>query len=379
MNRTIWVSSSADLGGGELSLGRYLRTRGATEELWCFEDGRLVSEARDAGCSVTVFGRGLWHGLPTFSAFHRFRSLLLNLDRSDLVIANSVQAGRILGATSNSTQAQCIYYLREDMTMSWLPAWRRRIRGFLLSRFSGYICNSEWTRSTLLPNMSAQPCWVAYPVSGIDSDWVSSSPYNGRLTGGALRLLTLSRVTEKKGIALCVEAAGIIKKAFPYVNLRLTIAGRLLSEDFSYFGRLMERARSLYVGIDYVGLVDDVRKLLIGCDAVVVPTLNAEPFGQVVVQGMAAGVVTIVPDHGGPAELVADRDTGLLFHSGDRESLASCFQWMLDNVHSWSAMGTRARSAVTPFLDDRTTTDLSSVIGEIRERLCGSVSVVEAR
>ena len=47
-----------------------------------------------------------------------------------------------------------------------------------------------------------------------------------------------------------------------------------------------------------------------------------EPFGQVVLEGMAAGLAVIAPDEGGPAAVVADGQTGRLFRSRDPDSLA---------------------------------------------------------
>ena len=42
-----------------------------------------------------------------------------------------------------------------------------------------------------------------------------------------------------------------------------------------------------------------------------------EPFGQVVIEGMAAGRAVVAADGGGPAEVITDGVDGLLFPPGD--------------------------------------------------------------
>ena len=56
----------------------------------------------------------------------------------------------------------------------------------------------------------------------------------------------------------------------------------------------------------------------------VVPSLWAEPFGQVAVEAMAAGKPVIASAHGGLLDIVIHRITGILVEPGDRSILKSC-------------------------------------------------------
>ena len=48
----------------------------------------------------------------------------------------------------------------------------------------------------------------------------------------------------------------------------------------------------------------------------------AEPFGQVVIEGMGAGCCVVAADTGGPAESITDGVDGLLYATGDVHDLA---------------------------------------------------------
>uniref|UniRef100_UPI0013E384A9 glycosyltransferase family 4 protein n=1 Tax=Microbacterium sp. CPCC 204701 TaxID=2493084 RepID=UPI0013E384A9 len=95
--------------------------------------------------------------------------------------------------------------------------------------------------------------------------------------------------------------------------------------------------------VDWAGWVGDtnaeLRRLSLAVHASPVP----EPFGQVIVEAMAAGVPVIGADAGGAreiidpsgsAEVVAEgvrrSDLGLLARSGDDRALARAIEWMLD-------------------------------------------------
>ncbi len=56
-----------------------------------------------------------------------------------------------------------------------------------------------------------------------------------------------------------------------------------------------------------------------------------EPFGQVVVEAMAAGVPVVAADAGGPAEIITDGVDGLLYPMGDARSLAACLVRLAEN------------------------------------------------
>ncbi len=85
-----------------------------------------------------------------------------------------------------------------------------------------------------------------------------------------------------------------------------------------------------------------------------------EPFGQVVVEGMAAGLPVIASDAGGPAEVITDGVDGLLCPPRDAAALAEHLRRLADDPDERARLGAAARLRATAFRPDR-------IAGDVRE------------
>ncbi len=74
--------------------------------------------------------------------------------------------------------------------------------------------------------------------------------------------------------------------------------------------------------VEFRGFREDVWPELARFDVLVHASVVPEPFGTVVLEGMAAGLAVMAPDEGGPASMICDGETGRLFRSRDAHSLA---------------------------------------------------------
>jgi glycosyltransferase involved in cell wall biosynthesis len=76
-----------------------------------------------------------------------------------------------------------------------------------------------------------------------------------------------------------------------------------------------------------------------------------EPFGQVVIEAMGAGCAVIVPDQGGPAEVVTDGVDGITYPMGDAAALSAALRRLASDqplrAHLGEA-GIRTAAAYTP-------------------------------
>ena len=77
------------------------------------------------------------------------------------------------------------------------------------------------------------------------------------------------------------------------------------------------------------GDTHDPASVFAALDIVVVPSIQPEPFGCVVIEAMAAGTPVIGSRCGGIAEQIVDGESGLLFCPGDAEDLAEALHRML--------------------------------------------------
>lgn len=84
--------------------------------------------------------------------------------------------------------------------------------------------------------------------------------------------------------------------------------------------------------------------------------LNAsdpEPFGIVLLEGMARGVAVVAVDSGGPGEFIADGKTGMLARSGEPEALADALEPLLLSAQLRRELGQAGReSFLADFTDE---------------------------
>jgi|GEM_PF-559312 len=95
-------------------------------------------------------------------------------------------------------------------------------------------------------------------------------------------------------------------------------------------------------GITLLGFRSDVSALMAACDIFVLPA-PAEPFGLVLIEAMALGKPVIAAAAGGPLEIVADGETGLLFEPGNAASLAQAIKRLLADPELRQRMGKAGR------------------------------------
>ena len=105
----------------------------------------------------------------------------------------------------------------------------------------------------------------------------------------------------------------------------MIVGSAMFGEDGLRGGAAARRADEL--GLERAGWtspasVDDVEAELAAMDVLVHASVIPEPFGQVVVEGMAAGLPVVAPAAGGPAEVITHERDGLLYPAGDGPALA---------------------------------------------------------
>jgi glycosyltransferase involved in cell wall biosynthesis len=81
---------------------------------------------------------------------------------------------------------------------------------------------------------------------------------------------------------------------------------------------------------------------LVHADALVHASIIPEPFGRVIVEGMAAGLPVIAAGAGGPTEIVTDGVDGLLHRPGDVSSLADALQRLAGDPELRRSLGDAA-------------------------------------
>jgi glycosyltransferase involved in cell wall biosynthesis len=132
------------------------------------------------------------------------------------------------------------------------------------------------------------------------------------------------------------------------------IVGEAMFGEERYERELGLLARSLGIAdrVVFRGFREDIWRELAGFDALVHASITPEPFGQVVLEGMAAGLAVIAADEGGPASMIADGQTGRLFRSRDPASLAEAMRSMYEHPEQRELLGEAARQTAVDYHPD---------------------------
>ena len=279
--------------------------------------------------------------------------------RPDLVHTNSLKSGIYGSLAARLAGIPVVWHLRDRISDDYLPPGAVRLLRALIGRLAdAVIANSHATLATLGDGALRLP----HRVIG-DSVEVSPHARTGGAFGGTFGML--GRIAPWKGQDLFLRA---FAEAFPEGSERAVIVGTPMFGEQAYERHVRELAGQLGLGerVEFRGFREDVWRELAGFDVLVHASVTAEPFGQVVLEGMAAGLPVIAPDEGGPAELIRDRATGWLFRSRDRTSLATAMRRLAGDRAQREQLGARAQQAVDSYHPSVLARQYESVYDSVR-------------
>ena len=376
--RLAFLSTSGHLGGAEASLRDLLASLRRARPAWTLvlvapQDGRLVREAQLLGVQTIVlpfppalasFGE---HGATSDGALavarlaraaiatpgylRRLRATL-RAARTDVLHANGLKA-QMLAAAAKHRGTALVWHMHDYLQPRPLSA---RLLRRLVSRCDAILTNSES---------------VAWDVRGVFGDRVAvSTMYNGidlerftpegptvdldELAGlpaaadGVVRVGLVAVMARWKGHDLFLEALARLRSD---TAVRGYIVGGPLYDTAASQRSLDElRARARILGLDgrvgFTGFVEAPEDAMRALDVVVHASIEPEPFGLVIAEGMACGRPVIASRAGGAAEIIEPGVDGLSFSPGDAGQLAGAIACLAVNPDERRRLGdAAARSA----------------------------------
>lgn len=338
MTRALFLAHTAAPSGAEIALHRLVTSMDKTEVTVVFtEPGEMVDrlladgidvEVLDSGFdsrSVTIGGKSVAKLIGGATGLLRLGWAVGALARekgADIIVAESSKALLMGTVASRRARVPLVWHSHDRISREYFGAVFAavlQVLGWIAC--SGFIANSRSTRDSL-PTWR-RPAAVAYPAAGRASDrQVLSRPAQREPQDAVLCLV--ARMTPWKGHALFLEAVAAMSARPAHVYL---VGGTFFGEE-AYLAELESLASRLDLPVTFTGHVDDPREYMLRSDVLVHTTLTAEPFGQVVVEGMLAGCAVVASRPGGIEEIVEHGVNGMLVDSGDQAGLTV----MLDRV-----------------------------------------------
>jgi glycosyltransferase involved in cell wall biosynthesis len=383
--RVVYLDHVARLSGAEIALARLLDASRDVVEAHVIlgEDGPLIPRLREAGATVEVLpmaedvrdarkgdmtaSRLPWRSTVQLARYvwalrRRLREL-----QPDLVHTNSLKAAVYGGLSGRLAGVPVVWHIRDRIAADYLP--RAAVSAIhALSRVlpARVVTNSVTTLATLplsprtsvLYNaLAPAPRAVLDPIPTRDPD----SPFTVGMMG---------RIAPWKGQDVLLRA---FASAFAGGPERLHLIGSVLFGEQHYEAEL--RALAATQGImDQVvwrGFRGDTQSELALLDVLVHCSTTAEPFGQVVVEGMMAGLPVIAAADGGPVEIIDHGRDGVLVPPGDTHALASALRRLADDEPGRRRIGLAASASVERFAPHAAASRLDAVyrgLGDRRRR-----------
>ncbi len=351
-----YYSVATHLGGGERSLLELIRGYGDSQSGAAFRpwvilpraEGPLVEALEKLGVELDVlpipesffklsrggaplsaFQLGL-RSVPGMSIYLARLGRLLRARAPALLHTNALKCHALGAVVSPALRIPLLWHYR-DILSEGATLWTLRV----LRRASGahVVANSRATAEAFAPGDSR----VAVIHNGIDAETYRPAPNRelherlgvspkrpmigilGVLARwkGQLEFLRMAAELRSRGVDACFAVIG--GEIYDTVG------------DQGYGRALRDEAERLGLGGDvlFAGQLPDPARAINGLDVLVHASVRPEPFGRVLIEGMACEVPVVASAAGGVLEIARNGETALLFRPGDPAGMADAVERLL--------------------------------------------------
>lgn len=343
--RILYLDHTSVLGGGELALLALVKELDRTRfdpVVLLFSEGPLVAEMRSVAETHVLpmpqelldARRESMHdagGLPWRKAagtlqFMASLSREIERLRPDLIHTNSLKSDLMGGLVARWQAVPVVWHIRDRIDEDYLPGRAVQVFRAACGQLpDGLIANSRAT----LDSLHLRPGKPAVVISsGLDLQvfvraGAGSEPLSAAVASGReIRVGLIGRICPWKGQEVFLRAAARVLDRRP--GVRFYVVGAPLFGEDAFESDLRRLASELHIAdrVEFTGFQRNIPELIAKLDLVVHASIIPEPFGQVIVQGMAARKPVIATEGGGPSEILRDGVTGYLLPRGDPERLA---------------------------------------------------------
>lgn len=315
MKNVLFIHSSSELYGSDRSLLNIVKNINKerfsiTVILPCY--GPLVEEMEKvAGVDVIIYEVAVLRrkNLNFFGLLKYFTSFFSSIlfvkkiirdkeidivDTNTAVVFPAAVSAKICGVRS-------IWHIREIIKSKF----ENKIISFMMNKFADVIvANSISTGRALEVNQDK----VRVVYNAVDEkDTASHIVQNKNFVVGMA-----GRINRWKGQRLFIEAAELVINSYPDTIFK--IAGDAY-EGEEYLKTDIEKyihEKGLEKNVILEGQVDDMDSFYGQLDLFVLPSIQPEPFGLVVIEAMEFGIPVVATNHGGPTEIIRDGIDGYL-------------------------------------------------------------------
>jgi glycosyltransferase involved in cell wall biosynthesis len=159
----------------------------------------------------------------------------------------------------------------------------------------------------------------------------------------------VGNIQEWKGQKVLIEALDLLKAARPRLVALLVGGTHRSGEAYAESLKRLVASRGLGSRVVWTGARPDVPDLMNAMDVVAHTSVRGEPFGRVIIEGMATGKPVVATRAGGVPEFVHDGEDAILVPPGDAAALAACLDRLLGDRSAREKLAAGARVSAGRF------------------------------
>ena len=335
--RLVLVSHSAEPSGAELSLIDIAAYLGDDALVCLFQNGAVAQMLRDRGTAVAILEAPTsmlrlrsFAALPSVAAavpavLATARGLARIVREGDVLYANSQKAWIVTAIVAAWKRRPVVWHLRDILSAKRYGRAQRAAAVFLANRVATRVLVNSAATGAEFVAAGGRASLLRVVHNGIDE-----APFAALREGLAeksslgrpVTVGLFGRLAHWKGQHVLLAALQRLDGV-----VALIVGDALFGED-DYRERLraLAAAPALAGRVHFLGHRRDVPELMKAVDIVVHTSIEPEPFGRVIVEGMLAERPVIATIGGGVGEIITDGVDGVLVPPNDPDALAAAIR-----------------------------------------------------
>lgn len=341
MKNILFIHSSSELYGSDRSLLNIVKN--IDKKKFCIfvvlpSQGPLVEEIKKVSqVKVDIFEvavlrrknfsiQGSIKYLKDFNTSMHYLKRYIKKYKIDIVDTNTaVVFPGAIAAKKNGKKS--IWHIREIIKSNL----ENKVISFMMQHYSDLIiANSKATGKAL--QVSSDKVKVVY--NAVEEKSNITVAIHEHLTVGMA-----GRINRWKGQKLFVDMAEVVHKQYP--NVIFKIAGEAYVGEEYLKTELKEyiSSKGLQKIVILMGQVNDMDNFYSSLDIFVLPSIQPEPFGLVIIEAMEYGIPVVATNHGGPTEIISEGINGYLVDYQNCNEMAKRVSKLLEDSNLRKQMG----------------------------------------